>query len=80
MPVEEPVGDLELAGVLDDGHELLDLVGGHLTRPVKRSKQEKSCRVMTGQGFPTMTWRRKYTPEISIAGALDGTQSSRRYF
>lgn len=33
LPVEEPVGDLELTRVLDDGHELLDLVGGHLSSP-----------------------------------------------
>ena len=30
LSVEEPEGDLELAGVLDDGNELLDLVGGEL--------------------------------------------------
>lgn len=30
LSVEEPEGDLELAGVLDDGDELLDLVGGEL--------------------------------------------------
>ena len=31
LPVEEPKRDLELAGVLDDSDELLDLVGGELT-------------------------------------------------
>lgn len=31
LPVEEPQGDFELTGVLDDGHELFDLIGGQFT-------------------------------------------------
>ena len=31
LPVEEPEGDLELLGGLDDGHDLLDLVGGQVS-------------------------------------------------
>jgi hypothetical protein len=31
LPVEEPQGDLELTGVLDDGDELFDLIGGQFT-------------------------------------------------
>lgn len=38
LPVEEPVGDLELAGVLDNGHKLLDLVRGHLSGPARIKK------------------------------------------
>jgi hypothetical protein len=34
LPVQEPERDLELARVLDDGHELLDLVGGKLAGPL----------------------------------------------
>jgi len=32
LPVEEPEGDLELLGGLDNGNELLDLVGGEFPR------------------------------------------------
>lgn len=32
LAVQEPNGDLELAGVLDDGHELFNLVGRELSR------------------------------------------------
>jgi len=32
LPVEEPQRDLELARVLNDGHELLNLIGSHLSR------------------------------------------------
>ena len=38
LPVEEPVGDLELPGVLDDGHKLLDLIRGHLAGPGKHKQ------------------------------------------
>ncbi|KAL3785371.1 hypothetical protein HJC23_011054 [Cyclotella cryptica] len=31
LPVEEPHGDFELTGVLDDGNELFDLIGGQFT-------------------------------------------------
>eukprot|EP00344_Euplotes_crassus_P008746 CAMPEP_0197008412 /NCGR_PEP_ID=MMETSP1380-20130617/45106_1 /TAXON_ID=5936 /ORGANISM="Euplotes crassus, Strain CT5" /LENGTH=162 /DNA_ID=CAMNT_0042428987 /DNA_START=30 /DNA_END=515 /DNA_ORIENTATION=+ len=34
LPVEEPVGDLVLAGVLDDGHDALELGVGELTGPL----------------------------------------------
>lgn len=33
LSVQEPVGDLELPRVLDDSHELFDLVSRHLSRP-----------------------------------------------
>lgn len=31
LPVQEPCGDLELGGVLDDGNEALELIGVELT-------------------------------------------------
>ena len=35
LPVEEPVGDLVLAGVLHNGHDTLDLLVGELTSPLE---------------------------------------------
>jgi len=35
LPVEEPVGDLVLAGVLHNGHDTLDLLVGELTGPLE---------------------------------------------
>jgi hypothetical protein len=32
LPVEEPHGDFELTGVLDNGNKFFDLVGGQFTR------------------------------------------------
>ena len=34
LPIQKPLGDLELKGVLDDGDETLDLIGSELTRPL----------------------------------------------
>merc|ERR1740139_1924532 len=34
LPIEEPVGNLELAGVGDNHHERLELRGGNLTGPL----------------------------------------------
>ena len=38
LPVQEPFGDLELLGLLDDGHKLLHLILRQLARPKKRTK------------------------------------------
>ncbi|KAG5176046.1 hypothetical protein JKP88DRAFT_270898 [Tribonema minus] len=45
LPVEEPVGHLELAGVLDDGHQLLDLVGCEHTSTVQESSRTWRCQL-----------------------------------
>jgi hypothetical protein len=39
LPVEEPVGDVELRGVLDDGLHLLDLLLGKLTGTTRENKK-----------------------------------------
>ena len=35
LPVEEPIGDLVLTGVLHNGHDTLDLLVGELTSPLE---------------------------------------------
>eukprot|EP00555_Chaetoceros_dichaeta_P010543 CAMPEP_0198256924 /NCGR_PEP_ID=MMETSP1447-20131203/6712_1 /TAXON_ID=420782 /ORGANISM="Chaetoceros dichaeta, Strain CCMP1751" /LENGTH=77 /DNA_ID=CAMNT_0043943683 /DNA_START=207 /DNA_END=440 /DNA_ORIENTATION=+ len=32
LPIQEPTGNLELTGILDNGHEFFNLVGGEFTR------------------------------------------------
>ena len=38
LPVQEPCGDLELGGVLDDGDETLEFVRVELSSPVLKSR------------------------------------------
>ncbi len=45
LPVKEPIGDLELTGVLDDVDDLVDLIVGQLAGPVIIANGEKSARM-----------------------------------
>jgi hypothetical protein len=40
LPVKEPVGDLELAGVGNDSHEALKLLWGQLTSPAQKCNHQ----------------------------------------
>jgi hypothetical protein len=44
LSVQEPLGDLELEWVLDDGNKLLSLVSRELTSTKEREKQSKYAR------------------------------------
>ena len=44
LPVQEPGGDLELGGVLEDGHDALKLIGVELTSTVVgRGRDAEKC-------------------------------------
>jgi len=70
LPVQEPLGDLELLRALDDGHQLLNLVLGELARPAQRRAtvwREQATRSTARHGQPCKTDKTAARPRRSHA-------------
>jgi hypothetical protein len=77
LPVQEPVGDLELTRVVDDDHEVLKLLGGELAGPGTRLRKGKPRLLAQGKDayrllrstsafLHTMLAKRRPTPLMEV--------------